>query len=434
MAKRKVIDIFLPNEKEEPSTIQSFLEKKEESPEPEKGVRHEKIRKERGGKSWLAILILLIVVSAGGYCYFNLGKATITIWPKTEEVSLSTKLTVDKIAGSISFADKIIPGELFEEEKSVTDTISSTGKVGKEEKAQGTIKVFNEYSDSTQVLVASTRFVSTNGKVFRSAARVVVPGFTYDDKKKIVPGSVDVKVIADQAGPDYNIAPSTFSIPGFAGSEKYTKFYGKSSQPMAGGSSDKVSQVTKEDLDNAKINMSKKAKEESAASFVEKLKGEKSAAGYLFSEDAIQTDVTETFTLATLGMEAETFSYQAKAKSQTIIFKKSDMGSFVKEYVLSQSASGDSISEKSTTVKITPENVNLSSGKIMVSLDISTKIYTDQDLAKVKEGLKGKTAAETKAILENTAEISRVDVKLWPFWVTKIPEDLERINIGLSVD
>jgi len=434
MAKRKVIDIFLPKEKESPVIFQNLHESKEETPEPTREIRP--IRKDGDGrnKSWIFVLLLLILVSAGGFCYFNLAKATITIWPKTEDVKTSTKLTVDKGAGSANFEEKIIPGEIFEEEKVVTDTISSTGKVGKEDKAEGTIKVYNEYSDSTQVLIVNTRFVSTGGKVFRSVSRVVVPGFTYDDKNKIVPGSIDVNVVADQAGPDYNIGPSTFSIPGFAGSEKYTKFYGKSSQPMTGGSSEKVSQVTKEDLDNAKIALSKRAKQESEASFLEKLRGEKTAAGYLFSEDAIQTDVIEASSSATSGMEADTFSYMAKAKSQTIIFKKSNMESFTKEFVLSQNPQGNSISKKSTTVKIMPENVNLNSGKLILSLDISTKVYTDFDLPKLKEGLKGKSATESQTLLENTPEVSRAEVKLWPFWVTKIPDDLEKIEISLNVD
>ena len=433
MAKRKVIDIFLPKEKEAPAIFQKFHEKKEETPEPIKETRPIK-KEEGGGKGWLLVFVLMVLITVGGYCYFNLSKATITIWPKTEDVSVSSKLTVDKEVGALSYAEKIIPGEIFEEEKVVTDTIPATGKAGKEDKAEGTIKVYNEYSDNTQVLIASTRFVSTGGKVFRSVARVVIPGFTYDEKNKVVPGSIDVSVVADQAGPDYNIAPSTFSIPGFAGSEKYTKFYGKSTQPMTGGSNETVSQVTKEDLDNAKIALTKKAKQECEATFLEKLRGEKAAQGYLFSEDAIQTEVIETFTLATAGMDADTFSYTATAKSRTIIFKKSDMGSFAKEVVLSQEPEGSNISEKGTTVKIMPENVNLNAGKLILNLDISSKVYAEFDLLKLKEGLKGKTAIGTKTLLENAPEVSRVEVKLWPFWVRTIPDDPEKININLNVD
>jgi hypothetical protein len=203
---------------------------------------------------------------------------------------------------------------------------------------------------------------------------------------------------------------------------------------MTGGSSKKVSQVTKEDLDSAKIALSKRAKQECESLILEKLKGEKTASGYLFSEDAIQTDVLEASSSANPGMEADTFTYNAKAKCQTIIFKKTDMGSFTKQFVLSNNTQGDNISEKSTTVKIMPENVNLNAGKIILSLDISTKIYTGLDLSRLKEGLMGKTAMESQALLENAPEVSRVEVKLWPFWVRKIPDDPDKINISLSVD
>lgn len=432
MSKRRVIDIFLPKQKEKPVVFQDFHEKKEEMPEPIKEVREFKQERRGGKKSWLLVLILLVLVSVGGFCYFNLAKATINIWPKTEDVNATTKLTIDKGVSQPDFIAKVIPGETFEREKVVTDTVSATGKVGKEEKATGTIKIYNEYSASAQVLVASTRFVSIDGKVFRTMTRVSIPGFTYDDKNKIVPGTVDVKVVADQAGADYNIDPSTFSIPGFAGSEKYTKFYGKSSQAMTGGTSQKVSQVTKEDLENAKIALSKRAKQESEDSLIEELKAQSET--YLFSEDAIQTDIIETFSLATAGTQAETFSYQVKAKSQTIIFKKEDMGNFTKEFVLSQSVEGNKVSEKNTTVKITPETVNLSSGKIILSLDISAKTYSDFDSSKLKEGLKGKTATESKVLLEDSLEASKVEVNLWPFWVRKVPDDIEKIEINLNVD
>jgi hypothetical protein len=436
MAKKLVIDIFPPEKKEAPVVFQNFQERKEEMPEQVKEIRQiqpEKKKSERS-KSWLTILLLFILISAGGFCYFKLAKATITVWPKTEDLNVTTSLTVNKGVSEPDFTAKVIPGEMFEKEKVVTDTFSSTGKTGKEQKAGGTITVYNEYSASSQALVANTRFVSTNGKVFRTQSKITIPGFHYDDKKKIVAGTIDVKVLADQAGPDYNIGPSTFSIPGFAGSEKYTKFYGKSSQAMTGGSSEKVSQVTKEDLDNAKITLSKKTKEDCESSFMEDLNGEKASAGFIFLEKAVKTDVVDTFSLAVVGTQGDNFSYQVKAKSQTIIFKKADLVNFTKQFVLSQSSEGKTVLDKSIAVKITPETVNLDSGKLILSLEISSKTYSDINSSNLKEGLKGKTAMESRVSLENFPNIAKVEVKLWPFWVRKIPDDLEKIQINLNVD
>jgi len=432
MSKKRVIDIFPPQKKEIPVVFQDFQEKKEEKPEPVKEIKI--IEKKESSKAWLPITVFLLLILIGAFCYFNLSKAVITVWPKTEDLNVKTSLMIDKAVNEPNFITKVIPGELFIKEKVVTDSFSSTGKVGKEQKAEGTIKVYNEHSTSPQALVINTRFVSTGGKVFRTKSKITIPGFTYDEKKKMVPGTVDVKVIADQAGPEYNIESSTFSVPGFAGSEKYTKFYGKSSQPMTGGLSQKVAQVTKEDLDNAKNTLSKKAKEECESEFMQALNGEKAAAGFLSIEDTIQTEVIDTFSLATPGTQGDNFSYQVKVSSQTLIFKKADLENFIKEFILSQASEGKKVLEKSITIKITPETVNLSSGKIVLFLDASAKIYSDFNSSNFKEGLKGKTAMESKALLDNLPELSRSEVKLWPFWVREIPEDSGKIQINLNVD
>jgi len=110
-------------------------------------------------------------------------------------------------------------------------------------KASGTIIVFNEYSSDSQLLIASTRFLSSNGKIFRTTKNIYVPG-TKTENDEIIPGSIDVEVLADYWGDEYNIGSSDFTISGFKGTAKYTDFYGKSNTAMSGGSSE-----TKEDVE-----------------------------------------------------------------------------------------------------------------------------------------------------------------------------------------
>ena len=65
---------------------------------------------------------------------------------------------------------------------------------------------------------------------------------------------------------------------------------------------------------------------------------------------------------------------------------------------------------------------------------MEAKIYSDIDQTNLKKGLSGKSLAEAELFLENQPQITRVLVKLWPFWVKKAPEDIERIEIRLRVD
>lgn len=426
--KKKVVDIFSPKDLEKKEVKELLAEEKETEPErPET-----KVQKPRIKISLFSILAFFLVL-VGFFCFFYLSKANIEIWPKTDTLSLKTKLTIDKEVKEADFSLKTIPGETFEKEKSITENFPASGKVLKENKAEGSITIYNEYSTSSQVLVATTRFVSADGKIFRIPVKVTVPGGHYD-KGKLVAGEIETKVIADKTGPEYNIGPTTFSIPGFAGSDKYTKIYAKSSQAMAGGSSQEVAQITKEDLENAKNILSKRAEEECESSFKTDLQTEKTSAGFNFLEKAIQTEVAETFTLARVGDASADFNYEVKAKSSTLLFKKEDFNNFARDFISGQIPEGDKIYEASLEISYSPETINLKSGKIILSLEVSAKVYPDINISNLKNDLKGKTVPESTSFLEEQSGIEKVQVKLWPFWVKKVPQDTDKINLILNID
>lgn len=429
MAKR-VIDIFSPKE----------VEKKEVKKEIERvSVRKPEIKIpvpvfKKG------VFCLFIILSLGFFVsFFTLSKVKIEIWPETDTINAKSQLTVDKRVGTADFQNKAIPGEVFEIEKSVTETFSASGKTLKEEKAGGTITVYNAYSTSPQVLIAATRFVSADGKIFKTPSKVTIPGASYDEKGKLVPGEIDIKIAADQAGEEYNIGPSTFSIPGFAGTARYTKFYAKSFQSFTGGFSQELPQVTKEDLDKAKESLTKKVKAMAEDALKEELQKEEIASQFAFTGKAIQTDVIETFSLTKAGDNVQNFNYQVKAKSKTLIFKKENLKSFGREFILtkipqSQDGIQKVIYEESLKIEYSPETVNLDSGKIILSLDVSAQVYPAVDLANLKNEIKRKSLAEAKLFLENQTGIVKVKVEGWPFWVKSVPKDENKTEVYLRFD
>jgi len=424
---KKVTDITARKKKEETLKIVS-------SAKPKKRRKKRKIRfsPPTAGRKFLIFGTIGLVLALVA-CYFTLSKAKIEVWPITNELDLTTKITVDTSVENPDFSAKVITGQFFEKEKTVTEVFPATGKILKEEKAEGTLRVYNEYSTSPQVLVATTRFVSAEGELFRTPTKVTIPGGHYEGGK-LVPGEIDVSVVADQPGPEYNIDPTTFSIPGFAGTARYTKFYAKSFQPMTGGFREEVSQITREDLESAEDNLIKEAKEGSKNALEKELQSESYSLEYDFIEDAIQTEVMEIFSLATAGKEATDFNFQVKTESKTIIFKKEEVENFVKQFIDNQIAEDKKIYEKSLKIDYMPETINLDSGKLILSLDISAKIYSDVDLSVFKNGLKGKSLKEAEFFLENQSGITRVRVEFWPFWVMSVPEDLNKIEFKLSID
>jgi len=311
---KRVIDIISPGEKESKPHF-SISQKKKKSRTRSEGSGFQFALGKKGLISGgvLGLLSLVFIVA-----FFTLSKAEIEIWPEADSLIFKTDITIDKGAALVDFGNSIIPGEVIEKEKILTENFPATGKVGKEGKAEGTITVYNAYSTYSQILIATTRFVSTDGKLFRTPVRVTVPGGSYQGGK-LAPGEIDIKIVADEAGEEYNIDPSTFSIPGFIGTDRYTKFYARSFDSMTGGFTTEGSQVTQEDLDKAENSLVKRVKEEVESSLIG---GAEDKADYYFLDKTIQTEIVEKLSLAQAGEEASNFNYQAKAKSEALLFKK----------------------------------------------------------------------------------------------------------------
>src|SRR3989344_383769 len=99
------------------------------------------------------------------------------------------------------------------------------------QKARGLATIFNLNSDA-QILIQSTRLTPASGLIFRLDKTIIVSG------AKVVsgtlkPGQLAVSITADKIGPEYKIDPSTFSVPGLIGSDKYDKVNAKSFQPTS---------------------------------------------------------------------------------------------------------------------------------------------------------------------------------------------------------
>ena len=68
-----------------------------------------------------------------------------------------------------------------------------------------------------------------------------------------------------------------------------------------------------------------------------------------------------------------------------------------------------------------------------VCCTVSAEVYPDIDETIIKQAFSGKTLFEIKTFLENQAQISKSEVKFWPFWIERAPENREKIKIELEL-
>ncbi len=425
---RRVVDI-LPPRKPEKKEIEELPEERErpsfEFEKPEWKISLPKIQL----KSGLVFILLALIVAGGIAAYYNLSQAQIEIWPEQESLNFKTKITIDKSVKIADFSANLLPGQEISAEKTVSEELSSSGKTVKETKAEGLIRVYNAYSQDPRVLIPS-RFISKEGKIFWSLEKITLPGAKFEKGKLVEPGSVDnVRVRADKAGEEYNIGSSTFSLPALVGHPSYTLTYAKSFESMTGGFKKEVSQVTSQDLETAKNVLSEKAKND-----CESLLKEKIPSDFDFLETAEKTEILEASSLTKSGAELEKFNFKVKARSTALVFKNEDLKNFAKEFILSQISEGKKISPSDFKINYSLENINFDSGRMVLSLQITVKVYSEIDETALKRAVEGKPLEEARIFLENYPQITKLQLKLWPFWVKNIPDNLEKIKIEQTID
>ena len=189
------------------------------------------------GRTWLILAVIVIV--AGGIVYglttiWN--HADITITFKQTPWSYQGNFIADKSVAAIGVASNTIPAQIFTSNKNITETFPASSFHDVSVKAQGTITIYNAYNSSPQELVATTRFVTPDGKIFRLANTVTVPGAQVVNGQ-ITPSSITASIVADQPGPNYNIGPvAHLTVPGFQkDTARYNGFYGTITSSTSGG-------------------------------------------------------------------------------------------------------------------------------------------------------------------------------------------------------
>jgi hypothetical protein len=362
-------------------------------------------------------LILVILISAGTFSYFYFSKAEVEILPETKNVNFKTEVKIDKRTGEAGY----IPGKFIEEENESSMEFPASGIIEKKDFARGKIRVNNK-SQRAITLIKNTRFLSDERKQFHSLKEITVPAKGFLD-------GVDVE--ADGPGDEYNIGPSKFSVPNLRkySSELFYNIWAESFLPIAGGFFGKSSRVTEEDLKNAERTLSEKL----FGAGKESLKTS-SAEDDVLLDELLKQEIIEKFPLAQAGQELKSFVFKAKIKSTGFTFKKADLAKFAKDHIHSQTEGNKKIVEKSLNLNYSVKEKDLEQGKAVLFLEISADIYSEPDFQNLREKIKGESAIEGEYFLEKEQGISKAKIKLWPFWVKRVPQNDEKIEILLRVD
>ncbi len=365
----------------------------------------------------------LLLAGGGGVVGVPLvwGSATLEVHPESKEVSISKVVNAVVNLVTIDQAGLRIPALVLEKQEEGTRLFSSTGKAQKGEYAKGMIKVFNAGS-ATQTLVASTRFISQDGKLFRSEARITIPAATQGN-----PGTYDVRVVAVEAGDAYNISQSSFSLPGLAGSAPYTLVYGKSIEPMKGGTTKEIPVVTKEDIETAK-NQLFESLQNKAEIFLKTQLQE----GYEIPENGFVTETLSASSLVKEGAELAQFSSSAKIKVRGFSFKVADLNILLDAVLSGQVQASEELKQETVQVQYEVGNIDRVAQSMSLDSFIQGKTYAKLDVPTLQGEIAGKSIESAEASLLLVKGMLSQNLSLWPFWMRSVPLKKERIHIDIQ--
>lgn len=382
-----------------------------------------------GRRSWIiggtVFAAALLALGVGAYIIFP--KAIIVLTPRVAEVS-----------GDVSYESTITDDGMQEEavimidkQRAMSREFAATGlgSIG-HAKASGTVTLYNEYSGEDQPLVATTRLLTPEGKLFRITKSVIVPGMKEVDGKK-VPGSVEVEAQADEAGEEYNIPPSTFTIPGFEGSPKHSAFSARSESSMSGGSSGEGERtvVSGQDIETARAAVRDE--------IYTTLARETEALGEdrVLVSDALEITFVGEQVSPSVGTVAEKFTYSAQAQIRAVIFSEEAIKKVAWEQFEEDLPNQDVVSwdRDAITIEYGKITTDFEQKKLDIRLHAASLFRAKVDTVAFREDIRGKNMDELQKVLAMHPEIESIDAELeYAYFSQKIPTLDSRIFIEMQ--
>ena len=373
------------------------------------------------GRKTIWILVVLVVISGAIATLTYFASANVSIIQKAENITLDNTSLNATLAGddkTLSFKLVKLTGSA---EKVVTGGIPTAVAI----KAAGRVVIYNNFSTAQQKLTIETRLATTDGKIFKTDTAVTVPGFK-TVAGKTTPGSVEVGVHADAPGAAYNIPLSDFTIFGFKGTPKYTKFYARSKTVMSGGASGTGIALGEADA---------RVAHEAALSILrEKLTAEiktslPDASVLLPGAFVLKEDPDSGQTVADKNVMV------VKGAMYGILFNKDEFSKKIASIAVSQFDGGEiTIPELSTfTIDIkNKEAINDTASTVSFSVSGKGHVLWQVPVGEIVAKLVGTNKHDIGKNLSLFGSVAETSVKVSPFWSIHLPSKPESIHVTVT--
>lgn len=359
--------------------------------------------------------ILLTVALLSVIFYFSFLKVTIVLIPNQERINSNMIFDIyDKdtnASGGGKSVDGIVKSVGVNYEKNYP--ASGSEVIGKE--VVGTVKIINNYTKN-QPLVATTRLLTSDNKLFRIKDTVNVPAG----------GSIEVEVYADEPSPEMAVGPTKFTIPGlWAGLQE--QIYAENSQEIVYRQKIKKS-ITQEDIDNStrdiKQELLAKAKSDINGTY-----GDYSEIIFKINEDSVKSKVD-----GKVGEEKDELNVSMEADIVVVAFNGERAEELAEQkFIASLPENKELIYFDNKNIVYSLNSYDEVQGVAAVSASFEGKITLKEDSNIIEvDKILGLNKKQLDAYLKALPEVAGYDVKYYPTFIKRVPKLVDRIKIEIK--
>lgn len=358
--------------------------------------------------------------------------ATVAVTPRTATVTPAAPIAAsNSCAEEGNCAETSVRFEQIAVAASTSRTVAASGSQNISVEAQGTITIFNNHSTSPQTLVATTRFESPTGHIYRIREDVTVPGGKKKADGSLEPGSVRVLAYADKAGASYNTGATQLSIPGFKGGPKYNGFYA-TTEGISGGASGLQPAVPAAESAKVRTDMQAELKNILSSRLVSQVPD-----GFVLIPNSTHITYSDVMSQdspaagasaagkATLGMSA-----QAAAQ----IVEINALASAV-AYASVEGYDGTTVSfvDADRLQMQVPDMLQEGTDGFNITVEGPVTLVWKIDEAAIIETIAGKNKSQFDALMEQfKPAVASASASLRPFWLSSFPSDPAKIKIKIK--
>ncbi|HJP80932.1 MAG TPA: hypothetical protein VJ841_00860 [Candidatus Saccharimonadales bacterium] len=355
------------------------------------------------------------------WAIFFAPRATIVITARTSDTSSNAAITLAQSL-TTDASKNTLKATTQQLKKEISVEFAPTGKKQVGDKATGTMKLTRTSTSSVPINVPSGTSFSSSGRTFVSTESATLGGTTVGEGG-IIQSSATVAVQATEVGEEYNLSARGYqsNISGFDAQ----------GSTMAGGTSKEITVVSSSDVDAAtqqlKQQNNDQTKSDLKAQFDKTVK---------ILDSTFKVDLgTPTSTPAVDQEASGKAKLTANATYSITGVDSSEYNRFLDSYFDSKLTDKNAqrvYSNGGDKVQFT--NVNATDNGYTANIVATAKVGPKIDDNTVKEQSKGKRYGDIQSSLASIQGVDNVDVKFWPFWVSTVPNDANRITVEFNLD